>query len=400
MGRRGIHNEGSRILLERLDGQGRDRHGDRAAAVHPDLRAALQGLTALTAHPALGALLLRLQRGALADGRGHHEEVLRHAASTCSRPGSRTSSTIDGFSVAVCAEIGVQLERHRTRSFQEMEEWGDRIDAYDLIVALSPAAMRQAQEYTRYHASTSNTGRSSTRPASARTARPSSPPTARRATRSRRASATASARRTRGWRSDRGPAAAAWTSVPSAQSRNRGSLGVDRCTIQTGGRMAEKTSTLLFQTRSRTSTSRTEHPESPAQDAARRRGAGAQAGLREAQGRRPKVTWSACGVFEIIGKRAQGTTCPRRRDPRRGRGDHVRVQGNAGPRRRPDSPRPRRCEHYEITRYGTLKRWAEVLGMADAAKLLDATLQEEAKTDEALTQLADASANRQAVAAE
>ena len=38
------------------------------------------------------------------------------------------------------------------RSFHEMEEWGDRIGAYDLIVALSPAAMRQAQEYTRYHA--------------------------------------------------------------------------------------------------------------------------------------------------------------------------------------------------------------------------------------------------------
>ena len=57
-------------------------------------------------------------------------------------------------------------------------------------------------------------------------------------------------------------------------------------------------------------------------------------------------------------------------------------------------------EHYEITRYGTLKRWAEVLGMADAAKLLDATLQEEAKTDEALTALADAAANQQAVAAE
>ena len=44
--------------------------------------------------------------------------------------------------------------------------------------------------------------------------------------------------------------------------------------------------------------------------------------------------------------------------------------------------------------------WAEVLGMADAAKLLDATLQEEAKTDEALTGLADATANQQAVAAE
>ena len=38
------------------------------------------------------------------------------------------------------------------RSFHEMEEWGDRIGSYDLIVALSPAAMRAAQEYTRYHA--------------------------------------------------------------------------------------------------------------------------------------------------------------------------------------------------------------------------------------------------------
>jgi len=36
-------------------------------------------------------------------------------------------------------------------------------------------------------------------------------------------------------------------------------------------------------------------------------------------------------------------------------------------------------EHYEITRYGTLKRWAEVLGMDDAVKLLDATLKEEAE---------------------
>jgi protein-tyrosine-phosphatase len=66
--------------------------------------------------------------------------------------GVKSDLEIDGFSVAVCAEIGVRLERHRTRSFQDMEDWGDRLDAYDLIVALSPAAMRQAQEYTRYHA--------------------------------------------------------------------------------------------------------------------------------------------------------------------------------------------------------------------------------------------------------
>lgn len=50
-------------------------------------------------------------------------------------------------------------------------------------------------------------------------------------------------------------------------------------------------------------------------------------------------------------------------------------------------------EHYEIARYGTLKNWATELGMNDAAKLLDETLQEEGATDEALTQLANASIN-------
>ena len=37
--------------------------------------------------------------------------------------------------------------------------------------------------------------------------------------------------------------------------------------------------------------------------------------------------------------------------------------------------------------------------MADAVKLLDATLQEEAATDEALTQLAESGANQRAMAA-
>ena len=54
-------------------------------------------------------------------------------------------------------------------------------------------------------------------------------------------------------------------------------------------------------------------------------------------------------------------------------------------------------EHYEITRYGTLKRWAEVLGMNDAAKLLGQTLDEESATDESLTGLADSAANEKAL---
>ena len=56
-------------------------------------------------------------------------------------------------------------------------------------------------------------------------------------------------------------------------------------------------------------------------------------------------------------------------------------------------------EHYEISRYGTLKRWAEVLGMDEAAKLLDETLQEESATDEKLTQVADKTANKNAMEA-
>ena len=56
-------------------------------------------------------------------------------------------------------------------------------------------------------------------------------------------------------------------------------------------------------------------------------------------------------------------------------------------------------EHYEISRYGTLKAWANKLGMAEAAKLLDETLQQEHKTDEALTSLALAAVNSEAMAA-
>jgi ferritin-like metal-binding protein YciE len=57
-------------------------------------------------------------------------------------------------------------------------------------------------------------------------------------------------------------------------------------------------------------------------------------------------------------------------------------------------------EHYEISRYGTLKAWAEEMGMNEAAKLLDATLQEETKTDKDLTVLAESSVNQHAEAAE
>ncbi|SEL78642.1 low molecular weight phosphatase family protein [Roseivivax marinus] len=56
---------------------------------------------------------------------------------------------IDGFAIAACAEIGVELARHRTRSFEEMEGMGEALSGFDLIVAMSPAAQRHALDLTR-----------------------------------------------------------------------------------------------------------------------------------------------------------------------------------------------------------------------------------------------------------
>ncbi len=65
--------------------------------------------------------------------------------------GVKGDMEIDGFAINVCREVGVELSRHRTRSFDDLMEWGDDLDSYDLIVALSPAAQRRALEYTRFY---------------------------------------------------------------------------------------------------------------------------------------------------------------------------------------------------------------------------------------------------------
>ena len=57
---------------------------------------------------------------------------------------------IDGFSIAVCQELDVELSRHRSRSFDVMKEWGDDLSSFDLVVALSPASQRRALELTRF----------------------------------------------------------------------------------------------------------------------------------------------------------------------------------------------------------------------------------------------------------
>ncbi|WP_339646210.1 ferritin-like domain-containing protein [Jannaschia helgolandensis] len=98
-------------------------------------------------------------------------------------------------------------------------------------------------------------------------------------------------------------------------------------------------------------------------------------------------------VFEILGKPARGKTCDA-------------IEGIISEAEEiiedfKDSPAldaglissAQAVEHYEITRYGTLHRWAKELNMDDAAKLLDETLQQEWKTDADLTKLADKTVN-------
>jgi ferritin-like metal-binding protein YciE len=56
-------------------------------------------------------------------------------------------------------------------------------------------------------------------------------------------------------------------------------------------------------------------------------------------------------------------------------------------------------EHYEISRYGTMKTWATELGLKDAAGLLGQTLDEEKQTDADLTEIAESVVNQEAEAA-
>ena len=64
--------------------------------------------------------------------------------------GVRHDLEVDPFMVEVAAELGVDISRHQSKSFDEMESWGDDFGSYDVIVALSPAAQRRALEYTRH----------------------------------------------------------------------------------------------------------------------------------------------------------------------------------------------------------------------------------------------------------
>ena len=103
-------------------------------------------------------------------------------------------------------------------------------------------------------------------------------------------------------------------------------------------------------------------------------------------------------VFELIDKKPQGKKCPAI--------DGIIEEGQEIIKEYKGSPAldagllsaAQAVEHYEIARYGTLRTWADELGIKDAATLLQTTLDEEGATDEALTELAEAVVNQEAQA--
>ncbi|MDB6454032.1 YciE/YciF ferroxidase family protein [Falsirhodobacter sp. 20TX0035] len=98
-------------------------------------------------------------------------------------------------------------------------------------------------------------------------------------------------------------------------------------------------------------------------------------------------------VFELIGKRPRAKTC----DAIEGivsEASEIMDEFKGSPAHDAGLlAAAQAAEHYEISRYGTLKAWAEKLGMDEAVTLLDETLREETATDEKLTQLAEAVIN-------
>ena len=103
-------------------------------------------------------------------------------------------------------------------------------------------------------------------------------------------------------------------------------------------------------------------------------------------------------IFELMGKRAQGKTC----EAIQGilaEGEEIMEEFKGTPALDAGLiSSAQAVEHYEMARYGTLKTWAQTLGLKEAVGLLDQTLQQETNTDKTLSKLATSAANQKAAA--
>jgi ferritin-like metal-binding protein YciE len=101
-------------------------------------------------------------------------------------------------------------------------------------------------------------------------------------------------------------------------------------------------------------------------------------------------------IFKSIGQKAQGVDCPAIDGIIEEANDVAGEVDNASVLDAALIAAAQAVEHYEMTRYGTLIAWANQLGRADCASLLQQTLDEEKATDRKLTSMAESQANRKA----
>ena len=101
-------------------------------------------------------------------------------------------------------------------------------------------------------------------------------------------------------------------------------------------------------------------------------------------------------VFEMLGEKPKATKCPAIEGIIEEANELIADIQDPDTRDAGMIAAAQAVEHYEITRYGTLVSWAELLGMKDAAKVLGQTLKEEYGADQKLTKLAESRLNKEA----
>ncbi len=101
-------------------------------------------------------------------------------------------------------------------------------------------------------------------------------------------------------------------------------------------------------------------------------------------------------VFEMLGEKPKATKCPAIEGIIEEANELIADIKDPDTRDAGMIAAAQAVEHYEITRYGTLVSWAELLGMQDAAKILGQTLKEEYGADQKLTKLAESRLNKEA----
>jgi ferritin-like metal-binding protein YciE len=94
-------------------------------------------------------------------------------------------------------------------------------------------------------------------------------------------------------------------------------------------------------------------------------------------------------IFEMLGEKSSGHHCKGMEGLLKEGDEMIKEKGDRNTRDAGLIAAAQRVEHYEIAGYGTVRTYAERLGLQDQAQLLQQTLQEEGDTDHRLTDLAE-----------